>query len=101
LYSFCFVLQAEDGIRVFHVTGVQTCALPIFPVAELAEGLQRPGQFAGLHYFNPVALMPLVEIVRHPGMDPRTEARLAGFCKALRSEERRGGKACRCRWWRE
>src|SRR5690606_7225724 len=22
--------QAEDGIRVFHVTGVQTCALPIF-----------------------------------------------------------------------
>src|SRR5690606_41317721 len=32
------------------------------PVAELAEGLQRPGQFAGLHYFNPVALMPLVEI---------------------------------------
>src|SRR5690606_40030057 len=23
--------QAEDGIRYFHVTGVQTCALPIFP----------------------------------------------------------------------
>src|SRR5690606_40595223 len=23
--------QAEDGIRDFHVTGVQTCALPIFP----------------------------------------------------------------------
>src|SRR5207302_7663535 len=23
--------QAEDGIRAFHVTGVQTCALPIFP----------------------------------------------------------------------
>src|SRR5690606_23999874 len=23
-------LQAEDGIRVFHVTGVQTCALPIY-----------------------------------------------------------------------
>src|SRR5690606_33193233 len=27
--SFSFVLQAEDGIRDFHVTGVQTCALPI------------------------------------------------------------------------
>src|SRR5690606_40227876 len=26
----CF-FQAEDGIRDFHVTGVQTCALPIFP----------------------------------------------------------------------
>src|SRR5690606_40774411 len=28
--SKCFFLQAEDGIRDFHVTGVQTCALPIF-----------------------------------------------------------------------
>src|SRR5690606_41140739 len=28
---FCvFFFQAEDGIRDFHVTGVQTCALPIF-----------------------------------------------------------------------
>src|SRR5690606_4899737 len=26
-----FFFQAEDGIRDFHVTGVQTCALPIFP----------------------------------------------------------------------
>src|SRR5690606_40923871 len=25
-----FFFQAEDGIRNFHVTGVQTCALPIF-----------------------------------------------------------------------
>src|SRR5690606_8893582 len=28
----CFFFQAEDGIRVFHVTGVQTCALPISTV---------------------------------------------------------------------
>src|SRR6266511_5153274 len=28
--SFFFFFQAEDGIRDFHVTGVQTCALPIF-----------------------------------------------------------------------
>src|SRR5690606_40016750 len=27
-----FFFQAEDGIRDFHVTGVQTCALPICPV---------------------------------------------------------------------
>src|SRR5690606_40943873 len=27
--GFCFFFQAEDGIRDFHVTGVQTCALPI------------------------------------------------------------------------
>src|SRR5690606_40687007 len=29
LVLFCFFFQAEDGIRDFHVTGVQTCALPI------------------------------------------------------------------------
>src|SRR5690606_39590397 len=28
--SDVFFFQAEDGIRDFHVTGVQTCALPIF-----------------------------------------------------------------------
>src|SRR5690606_39285785 len=26
----CFFFQAEDGIRDFHVTGVQTCALPLY-----------------------------------------------------------------------
>src|SRR5688500_19277816 len=30
-YSICFFFQAEDGIRDYKVTGVQTCALPIFP----------------------------------------------------------------------
>src|SRR5436309_12832947 len=29
LVFFFFFFQAEDGIRYFHVTGVQTCALPI------------------------------------------------------------------------
>src|SRR5438105_4951467 len=29
-FAFCFFFQAEDGIRVPLVTGVQTCALPIF-----------------------------------------------------------------------
>src|SRR5690606_40660027 len=45
-----FFFQAEDGIRDFHVTGVQTCALPIFSsstfllkVAELA-GIPPPPQ---------------------------------------------------------
>src|SRR5690606_40087042 len=31
LFFFSFFFQAEDGIRDFHVTGVQTCALPICP----------------------------------------------------------------------
>src|SRR5215475_7662803 len=29
-FFFFFFFQAEDGIRDFHVTGVQTCALPIY-----------------------------------------------------------------------
>src|SRR5436309_4044504 len=29
-FFFFFFFQAEDGIRDFHVTGVQTCALPIW-----------------------------------------------------------------------
>src|SRR2546426_1467795 len=32
LSCFFFFFQAEDGIRDYKVTGVQTCALPIFPV---------------------------------------------------------------------
>lgn len=50
---------------------------------ELREGLPHPGRFAGLHYFNPVALMPLVEIVQHDAVDDSTRERLAAFCKAI------------------
>lgn len=53
------------------------------PLDELRQHLDRPAQFAGLHYFNPVAQMPLVEIIRHDRMDAETERRLAAFCKAL------------------
>src|SRR2546430_8353361 len=39
VFSFCFFFfQAEDGIRDLTVTGVQTCALPIF---ELAQELDK------------------------------------------------------------
>ena len=53
------------------------------PLDELRPHIARPAQFAGLHYFNPVAQMPLVEIIHHDGMDAETERRLAAFCKAL------------------
>src|SRR5690606_40871326 len=33
-----FLFQAEDGIRAFHVTGVQTCALPISEDLPIPEG---------------------------------------------------------------
>ncbi len=53
------------------------------PLDELRPHIARPAQFAGLHYFNPVAQMPLVEIIHHDGMSAETERRLAAFCKAL------------------
>ncbi len=53
------------------------------PLTDLRGHIQRPAQFAGLHYFNPVALMPLVEIIRHDAMAAETQQRLAAFCKAL------------------
>src|SRR5690606_40206954 len=40
----CFFFQAEDGIRDFHVTGVQTCALPILLLCEPPERWRRPSE---------------------------------------------------------
>src|SRR5690606_40431804 len=42
----CFFFQAEDGIRDFHVTGVQTCALPIWRTSESARRV-RPRRHVG------------------------------------------------------
>ncbi len=53
------------------------------PLTELRASLKKQSTFAGLHYFNPVALMPLVEIVRHDFMLPEMERRLAAFCRAI------------------
>ncbi|MBR9885727.1 MAG: fatty acid oxidation complex subunit alpha FadB [Oceanospirillales bacterium] len=33
-------------------------------ITSLAEGLQRPENFCGMHFFNPVPMMPLVEVIR-------------------------------------
>jgi 3-hydroxyacyl-CoA dehydrogenase / enoyl-CoA hydratase / 3-hydroxybutyryl-CoA epimerase len=41
-------------------------------IAELARDLARPERFVGLHFFNPVSRMPLVEIVRGTATDDAT-----------------------------
>jgi 3-hydroxyacyl-CoA dehydrogenase/enoyl-CoA hydratase/3-hydroxybutyryl-CoA epimerase len=64
-------------------TALLTTNTSSIPLVELREHIDRPAQFAGLHYFNPVALMPLVEIIHHDRMAPETQQRLAAFCKAL------------------
>lgn len=53
------------------------------PLDTLRAGLLEPQRFLGLHFFNPVAQMPLVEVVRHDRLDPAIEQRALAFCKAL------------------
>src|SRR5690349_24236388 len=87
---FIFFFQAEDGIRDLYVTGVQTCALPIFQCwgrwstgaasAATVDGSQSLTlQNASLHWIA----------------GPTFEA--APALPTSRSEERRVGKECRYR----
>ena len=85
------IFENADAKRALYATleeTMKTEALLVsntssIPLTELRSGLKRQSQFAGLHYFNPVALMPLVEIVRHDFMAPEMERRLAAFCRAI------------------
>jgi 3-hydroxyacyl-CoA dehydrogenase/enoyl-CoA hydratase/3-hydroxybutyryl-CoA epimerase len=72
--------QVEPRLKPDALLTTNTSSIPL---TELRDHIARPAQFAGLHYFNPVALMPLVEIVRHDAMAEATQQRLAAFCKAL------------------
>jgi 3-hydroxyacyl-CoA dehydrogenase / enoyl-CoA hydratase / 3-hydroxybutyryl-CoA epimerase len=53
------------------------------PLDQLRSQLKHPGRFLGLHFFNPVAKMPLVEVVRHNKLTPKSEKRALAFCKAI------------------
>src|SRR5256885_12776689 len=89
--------QAEDGIRDYKVTGVQTCALPISTAYDNVVAYQegqgetelstQPDLFAFMGG-NSGSL----RFVTQP--DIKTYAALKG----KRSEERRVGKECRSRW---
>src|SRR5690606_29643457 len=52
---YCFFFQVEDGIRVLHVTGVQTCALPILAAGEEDEAAAGGGErfFAARRFQDP------------------------------------------------
>jgi 3-hydroxybutyryl-CoA dehydrogenase len=52
-------------------------------IEELAEASGRPARFAGLHVFNPVEKMPLVELVFPAAADEDTRARSEALCEAL------------------
>jgi 3-hydroxyacyl-CoA dehydrogenase/enoyl-CoA hydratase/3-hydroxybutyryl-CoA epimerase len=53
------------------------------PLDELRRALKHPQRFLGLHFFNPVARMPLVEVVRHDALDPLVEKRALAFVKSI------------------
>ncbi len=55
-------------------------------VTEMAAGLDAPGRFIGLHFFNPVHIMALVEIVRGEHTDLRTLDRCRKFVDGLGKE---------------
>ena len=50
---------------------------------DLSDCLQKPGRLVGLHFFNPVALMPLVEIIRGPQTDEQVVAQTLAFGKNI------------------
>ncbi len=52
-------------------------------ISALAESLQRPAQFCGMHFFNPVHLMPLVEIIRGRDTSPQTLATTLAYAVAM------------------
>src|SRR5256885_11074815 len=94
-----FLFQAEDGIRDYKVTGVQTCALPICWARRPSRTLNREDmtmanetQAAGQ---QAPALAELDEFsaLLKKEFKPKTEE-----ANDARSEERRVGKECRSRW---
>jgi 3-hydroxybutyryl-CoA dehydrogenase len=55
-------------------------------IAEMAAATSRPDRFVGLHFFNPVPLMPLVEVVRSVRTSAETFERAVGFSRRLGKE---------------
>ncbi|MBY4675123.1 fatty acid oxidation complex subunit alpha FadB [Marinobacterium arenosum] len=52
-------------------------------IDSLAESVQRPEQFCGMHFFNPVHLMPLVEVIRGRQSSDATIARTVAYASAM------------------
>jgi 3-hydroxybutyryl-CoA dehydrogenase len=56
------------------------------PITDMAAATRRPDRFVGLHFFNPVPLMPLVEVVRGLATSDHTLSRATGFVRRLGKE---------------
>src|SRR5437762_14094820 len=89
MYHFFF--QAEDGIRATSVTGVQTCALPIYIVGTSMGAVIGAALAAGT---TPAQVVQVAE-----SLSPKDVASL-DVLALVRSEERRVGKECGGGWGR-
>src|SRR5260370_22716245 len=94
---FFFFFQAEDGIRDSSVTGVQTCALPIYVLERLLRVDQV--EFVALEEMLDVqlAIAAIVTVIDHQ-VGIAEIGQTGNNTVAHRSEERRVGKECRSRW---
>jgi len=54
-----------------------------FSIKEIGKGLKRRGRVAGLHFFMPAHLVPLVEVVSADTTDPKVAERLVALMKSL------------------
>src|SRR5687768_17715899 len=89
-FYFFFFFQAEDGIRDVAVTGVQTCALPIYR----GIGGNPPNCISFKAVFGSQA-----RIAEPNGSERDASVRMLDPSRTyFRSEERRVGKECRSRW---
>src|SRR3712207_7124156 len=96
-----FFFQAEDGIRDIGVTGVQTCALPIFQTVDVVfvEHLLPKGEM--LHRGKPVDLTAIRRCAIMAVEGEKDDISGVGQTLAARSEERRVGDEGRYRWYAE
>ncbi len=73
--------ECEAVIRPDCILATNTSSLS---VTEMASGLQHPERVVGFHFFNPVAIMPLLEIVRAEATDDPTLATAFVVGKSLK-----------------
>lgn len=72
--------EVEDQVREDTILASNTSTISI---TRLAEGLKRPGNFCGMHFFNPVHRMPLVEVIRGRASSDRAVATTVGYALAM------------------
>ncbi len=72
--------EIEGLTRADAILASNTSSLRI---ADLADGLTRPEKFIGMHFFNPVPRMALVEVVRGPKTSESTVATIVGYASAM------------------